>query len=361
MPDARDRRVLITGGAGFIGRALSADLLRQGFDVTVADRLDPQVHGADSPTWLSREVRFLPADMTSFETARALIRTERPEVLLHLAAETGTGQSLAQPTTHCHANVMGLATVLEAMSAEAVLPRRIVLTSSRAVYGEGAYRDDAGTFYPSSRRSVALDAQDWEPWTHSRPMAKAAPHVAADTLTRPTNVYGATKLAQEHLLTAWCEGFDVESAIFRLQNVYGVGQAVRNPYTGVLLHFIRRALGGEAPLVYEGGGIVRDFVEVTDVSRALTLGVTVAEPPSTLDIGGAQSCTLLELAAKVSELCGAPAPIATVDYRPGDVRSAQADHAAAHQALGWRPERTLDDALQPLIDHVARALGVARA
>lgn len=347
------QRVLITGGAGFIGRNL-IDALGSDREITVVDSLERQVHGDDSPTWLPPGVRFLPVDVRNRQPLDVVIREARPDVLVHLAAETGTGQSLMRPSLHCETNVVGLSNVLEACAAVDMLPSQVVLTSSRAVYGEGAWTDSDGEiFYPEGRSAAALDLGLWEPWSESRPNAHPVPHRAQSQLAQPTNVYGATKLAQENVLMAWGAGLGVATKILRLQNVYGFGQALGNPYTGVLLHFMRRAASGLSPLVFEDGRITRDFVHVKDVASALVASIDRNDRLSPTDIGSGNPRTLMEIAAIVAQIMKAPAPTITGEHRAGDVRSASADIADAKARLNWTPSWDLQVGLGALIRDLA--------
>lgn len=350
------QRVLITGGAGFIGRNLM-HALGGDREITVVDSLERQVHRDDSPTWLPPGVRFLPVDVRNRQPLDVVIREARPEILVHLAAETGTGQSLMRPSLHCETNVVGLANVLEACAAVDRLPSQVILTSSRAVYGEGAWTNSEGEiFYPEGRSITALDGGRWEPWSESHPKTLPGPHRAHVHFAQPTNVYGASKLAQENVLTAWGAGLGVTTKILRLQNVYGFGQALANPYVGVLLHFMRRAASGLSPRVFEDGLITRDFVHVKDVASALAASIDRNGGLRATDIGSGEPKTLMEVASLVSEIMNAPPPTITGEHQAGDIRSASADIADANTRLNWTPSWDLDVGLAALIGD----LGFAR-
>jgi dTDP-L-rhamnose 4-epimerase len=350
-------RVLITGGAGFIGCRLASSLLAEGHDVDVLDNLHPQVHdGRRLPLDLPADARFVPGDVTAVDSWPAVLETSRPDVIVHLAAETGTGQSLTQPTRHASVNVLGTAALIEALERARHRPSHIVLASSRAVYGDGAWvSDDAESpFYPGQRTAVMLEAAQWD---HRSPAGLPARPVAARAdLTRPdpTNVYAATKLAQEHILSAWCQARSVDLSVLRLQNVYGPGQSVTNSYTGVLTFFARTAVEGGVIDVYEDGDIVRDFVYVGDVVAALSS--CVARPGTrTLDVGSGRRTTINEVAAMVAALCDAPGPKVSGRYRHGDVRAAWCDISRSEAAIGYRPVTTLESGLQSLVEWVPGA------
>jgi len=344
-------RVLITGGAGFIGCRLAASLLDRGDEVAVVDNLHPQVHPHRVvPDDLPEGVRFLPGDVTAVEAWPAILAAARPDTIVHLAAETGTGQSLTEPTRHAGVNVLGTAALIEAVEQTGTHVEQIVLASSRAVYGDGAWQtDDGRTFYPGQRTAAQLEAGRWD-YTHpdgtpAHPLASSA----ETTVPHPTNVYAATKLAQEHLLSAWCQARDVPLSVLRLQNVYGPGQSVTNSYTGVLTFFARTALNGGAIDVFEDGEIVRDFVYVDDVVAALR--AAVARPASRLvDIGSGTATTIGAIGATVAEMCDAPDPVISGRFRHGDVRAASCTIDAATVDLGYTPTWSVEDGIRAVLD-----------
>nr|WP_318289438.1 NAD-dependent epimerase/dehydratase family protein [Paraburkholderia sp. BL8N3] len=267
------RTCLVTGGAGFIGCAISSTLVRHFDRVVALDNMHPQIHATpDRPARLDPKVELVVGDVTLSETWNSLLQTVKPDVVIHLAAETGTGQSLTEGTRHAMVNVVGTTQMLDAFVRFESVPRRIVLTSSRAVYGEGAWQDAAGTItYPGQRSKVQLEQGVWD-----FPGLKCLPFEATRTQPRPTSIYGATKLTQEMVLSAWALSFGVEVGLLRLQNVYGPGQSLSNPYTGIVSLFARLARGGKSIPLYEDGEIVRDFVFIDDVSEAVT-GIATAK------------------------------------------------------------------------------------
>ena len=308
-------KVTVTGGAGFIGCHVVTALIERGHDVLVIDNLHPQVHARRDvwPERLPRTALMFRNDIA--EPSTWTVGKWEAETVVHLAAETGTGQSMTELSRHTHTNVTGTAVMLEALDTT-VEPERIVLASSRAVYGDS----------PNDARSA------------SGP--------------RPISVYAATKLAQEHLLSSWCANRPTDAVILRLQNVYGPGQSLSNPYTGIIPIFAGYALRGEPIPVYEDGMMTRDFVHVSDVTEALVAATESKLDPSdtAYDIGTGRATTVLELATMIAGYFDAPAPIVTGYYRPGDVR-----HAVASQAFPPDP-RSLTDMLPPLLEEIRSAL-----
>lgn len=332
--------VIVTGGAGFIGCALSSQLSEFGLPVVAVDNLHPQIH-ADSkrPDALDQAVHLHVGDVTEAETWDQVLAKWRPTIVIHLAAETGTGQSLTEATRHAHVNVVGTTAMLDAFSARGLVPEHVLLASSRAVYGEGAWRDaDGTTFYPPPRSHEVLARSQWNPASPSGTgAASPLPHRAASVFPNPTSVYGATKLAQEHILAAWCGAMQVPLSVFRLQNVYGPGQSPFNAYTGIITLFHRIARKGQALDIYEDGAIGRDFVFIDDVVAALAAGLRA--PPvgvRTLDVGSGVVTTIADAARAIAAMHDAPEPQVSGKFRDGDVRWAVADAAPLAESLDVR-------------------------
>jgi dTDP-L-rhamnose 4-epimerase len=311
-------RVLVTGGAGFIGTALAQRFSDTSDRWVAVDSLLEQVHGTDPELSLPAGVELVRADVRDRDALGAVVREVDPTVVIHLAAETGTGQSLDEPSRHTDVNVTGTAILLEALTPQP--PRRLVLTSSRAVYGEGTWlAHDGSRILPGPRTRGMLEAGQWD-----FPGLTATSSRWDRSTPNPSNVYGATKLAQEHLFTAWAASRAVATSILRLQNVYGPGQSPINPYTGITTLFVRLARAGRVIPVYEDGRIIRDFVFIDDVVQAL--GSAASTEGSVLaDVGSGIATSIGQMASLVAAMQGAPAPEVTGQFRLGDVRNAHVD------------------------------------
>jgi len=351
--------ILITGGAGFIGTTLARQLVAAGQSPLVVDSLHPQVHkNAGRPERLPEQVELWPLDVTVPSGWDAVLKLVRPTTIVHLAAETGTGQSLSEATRHSSVNVVGTTQLLDALTRADHVPDHIILASSRAVYGEGAWEVDGEIYYPAGRSHEQLAAGQWDCMDRQGRIGAPRPAVAGETRTEPTNIYAATKLAQEHILRAWGAARGCGVSVLRFQNVFGVGQALDNPYTGVLSIFTAQALGGGTLDVYEDGNIFRDFVYVDDVASALSAAISA--PPKgarTLDIGSGESTTILDVARKIAELAGAPAPTVSGAFRDGDVRAALCSISAARAEIGYTPTWTLARGLEALVEGAREVLG----
>jgi dTDP-L-rhamnose 4-epimerase len=341
---------LVTGGAGFIGCAISSRLSKLFDRVIVVDSLHPQIHvSRRRPDSLCKSAELIVADITEPQTWDQLLSDCSPDTIIHLAAETGTGQSLSEASRHSHTNVTGTATMLDALLRHRTIPRRFILASSRAVYGEGAWRsfNDNVVFYPGQRSREQLAAGRWD--FDGEPLAMEAGQVHPS----PVSVYGATKLAQEHILASWCDAAGSELMILRLQNVFGPGQSLINSYTGIVSLFCRLGKGGKSIPLYEDGMMLRDFVLIDDVAAALILATY--KPLGTervVDIGGGVPITVKHLAQQIAEIYSAPEPHFSGEYRYGDVRHAFSKAQGTGKGLGWEPEVSLRNGLHSLVDWI---------
>lgn len=356
MTTAQPRVALVTGGAGFIGSAISGPLADAFDEVVVVDNLHPQIHpGSVRPAELDERVRLVQRDITEESTWDQVLSEVTPDVVVHLAAETGTGQSLAESTRHGLVNVVGTTRMLDALQKLDRRPERIVLTSSRAVYGEGAWRRaDGNLFYPGVRNTQMLDRGQWD-FADAEPTAMRADEV----MPSPASVYGATKLAQEQIVRFWADAYGVDAAILRLQNVYGPGQSLINPYTGIMSLFCRLAKAGTSIPLYEDGEVRRDFILIDDVASAVVAATLRGTGgPDAVDIGSGETQTIATAATLISEYYGAPSPHVTGQFRHGDVRHAWADVDPARERLGWEPRFSLREGVEQLARWIDDQQGV---
>ncbi|MER9652417.1 NAD-dependent epimerase/dehydratase family protein [Mesorhizobium sp. M0152] len=347
---------VVTGGAGFIGCALSTKLADRFGRVIVVDNLHPQIHAEQKrPAALDPRVELLIADVTEASAWARVLEIARPEVVVHLAAETGTGQSLTEASRHAVTNVVGTTRMLDAFAAVSHVPERFVLASSRAVYGEGAWRSKkAGEVtYPGQRSKQQLERAEWD-----FPGLEPLPMVAEKTIPNPTSIYGATKLTQEQILRAWALSFGTAVNVLRLQNVYGPGQSLTNSYTGIVSLFIRMAKEGKSIPIYEDGDIGRDFVFIDDVASALDKATATDLAQSlAYDVGTGSKTTVLDLARVVAKRYGAPEPHVNGMFRNGDVRCAVANIDRTVRELEWRPLKSVDEGIGQLSEWIDSQIG----
>jgi dTDP-L-rhamnose 4-epimerase len=352
--------VVITGGAGFIGKRLALNLLKTGHEVTVFDNLQPQVHSDPDATvseLINAGAIFIHGDVLDPDAVLEAVFAARPKIVIHLASETGTGQSYDLPAHYCNVNVTGTARLVEAIRtarADGIDVRRVILASSRAVYGEGAGLDPDGRVVAFVQRNPADMARgDFAAKDALGGNVTPIPSSSALTAPIPASIYASTKLMQEYVL---CQGFyqsPVEVSILRLQNVYGAGQSINSPYTGVLSIFAKQLLDGSTLNIYEDGEIVRDFVHVSDVVTAFSKLCDVAKAPSeVLDIGSGEASSILNVARMMISTLGLDGDRLRISgqFRPGDVRYAVANIAAAKSLLGWAPGVSLADGVNEILE-----------
>ena len=352
-------RVLVTGGAGFIGRGLVKKLLASGRDVTVLDAMVEAVHGPDAaPPPEIEGARFVRGDVRDADAWRTALHDV--ELIYHLAAETGTGESMYRAHHYVAVNVGGTALLCDLVGGFEGPARRVVVASSRAIYGEGPYRCAAhGIVHPEPRPRERLAAGQWDPSCPTCGLTLEPRPAGAGTPARPASVYGLTKRDQEELLLSLLPPRGVQVVALRLQNVYGPGQSLRNPYTGILSIFAVRLLDGEGVAVFEDGRESRDFVHVDDVvesflrAGAVPLGAGGVEPAGALvlDVGSGRATSVLEAARLLAEACGADADRIQVtgEYRVGDIRHAFCDSGALRDALGLAPSMPLAEGIRGLV------------
>ena len=346
--------VLITGGAGFIGRYVSEELLRRGHRVRALDSLIEQVHGAGGrPEALAAEVELIEADIRDGGAVAGALRGV--DSVIHLAAEVGVGQSMYEVERYTSTNDVGTAVLFERLIDQPV--RRVVTASSMSIYGEGLYRDADGRLIEDAARQPLRDGQaQWEPLDgQGRPLVP----LATPEWKRPnlSSIYALNKYVQECTTHIMGRPYGIESVCLRLFNVYGPGQALSNPYTGVLAIFASRLLNGQAPMVFEDGEQRRDFVHVRDVARAfadaLALDGAVGE---TLNVGSGEHRTVNEVARELARAMGKNRiePEIVGKSRTGDIRHCFCDTARARERLGFAAREDFADGLAELAEWVGR-------
>ena len=348
-------RVLITGGAGFIGSHLADELLREGYVVRALDNLSPQVHGQDAhpPDYLDPSVEVVVGDVRDPSVVRDAL--QGVDGVFHLAAAVGVGQSMYEIAEYTSVNNLGTAVLLEALVKSPV--RRLVVASSMSLYGEGLYRDSEGQVQSRVRRDrEQLLRGDWEVsgadgrWLSPIPTPEEKePDLAS--------VYALSKYDQERLCLMTGEAYGLPVVALRFFNVYGPRQALSNPYTGVMAIFGARYLNGRPPLIFEDGEQRRDFVSVHDVARACRLAYETEEVQGEVfNVGSGRSFSILELAGRMGRVLGFPhiEPEVTGEYRVGDIRHCFADITKARNRLGYEPRVEIEEGLAELAEWIPR-------
>jgi dTDP-L-rhamnose 4-epimerase len=351
-------QVLVTGGCGFIGRHVAAELIEAGHRVRLYDAMIDQVHG-DSENATPPEAEIVRGDVRDPERVAAALRG--CDAVIHLAAEVGVGQSMYEIARYVATNDLGTAVVLEAIAAHPV--QRLVVASSMSIYGEGRYILPDGRGFDAARRDAAALRQGvWEP---SGPEGERLEAVPTDEGKRPdlASIYALTKYCQERAVLMFGTTYDIPAVALRLFNVFGAGQALSNPYTGVLANFASRLANGQRPTIFEDGRQRRDFVHVRDVSRAFRLALeTEAAAGSALNIGSGRCYSIADVAHLLAEAMGTPElqPEVLGRFRAGDIRNCFADIGQARALLGFEPTHRLEESLDEFVTWVREQPSVDR-
>jgi dTDP-L-rhamnose 4-epimerase len=354
-------RVLITGGAGFIGSHAANSLLAAGYEVRLLDNLAPQVHGAQRhrPSYLNKDAELIVGDVTDAIAVERALRGA--DMVLHLASSVGVGQSMYDIASYVRTNELGTAILLEALSKRPV--QRLVVASSMSIYGEGlCCSADGATLAPAERPDVQLKKAQWELRDdQGRPLQPMpTPETKQPSLR---SIYALNKYAQERMCLITGRAYGVPVLALRFFNVFGPHQALSNPYTGVLAIFAARLLNNRPPLVFEDGRQRRDFVHVQDVAHACLLALESNHSDDVFNIGSGRSRTIQSVACDLARVMGRPAiaPEITGKYRAGDIRHCFADIDKSRTLLGFESRVAFQDGLDELARYLADQIAEDRA
>jgi dTDP-L-rhamnose 4-epimerase len=344
------RKVLVTGGAGFIGSHLVDALLRRGDSVRVYDNLAPQVHPAGRPDCLTDDVEFVRADIRDVDRLRDAVRNV--DVIFHLAAAVGVGQSMYQIAHYMEVNTQGTANLLQVLLDTRLKLEKLVVASSMSIYGEGRYLcSECGEVAPPVRPQQQLLNKQWETLCPacSRPLSP----VATDE-SKPlqcSSIYSLSKKDQEEMVLLFGRTYGLPVVAMRYFNIYGSRQALSNPYTGVAAIFASRLLNRRVPLIFEDGRQQRDFVSVHDVVHANLLAMECEQARGmALNVGSGEPVTIADVARMLSSALGTAIPSEiTGKYRAGDIRHCFADISAAERVLGYKPRVRFADGIRELV------------
>ncbi|MFX8859291.1 NAD-dependent epimerase/dehydratase family protein [Acinetobacter baumannii] len=346
------KNVLITGGAGFIGSNLALKLMSKGYNVTVLDNLSPQIHGDNpkesSPLFLSikDKVNFILGTVTSKSDWELALKDQ--DAIIHLAAETGTGQSMYEVQKYVDVNINGTALMLDLLVNNSYPVKKVIVASSRSIYGEGKYiSKELGVVYPTQRTADYMDQKDFEVKYNGSSELKL---VATDEESKihPSSVYGITKQNQEQMVLTVCSSMGIAGVAFRYQNVYGPGQSLKNPYTGILSIFSTQIKNGNKINIFEDGKESRDFVYIDDVVEATILGLEKEEANNQVfNVGTGVATSVLTVADQLVRNYNMDVPvIISGNYRLGDIRHNYADLSKIRKYLGFEPKISFEDGIK---------------
>ncbi|MEG0467808.1 MAG: SDR family NAD(P)-dependent oxidoreductase [Mucinivorans sp.] len=346
------KNILITGGAGFIGSNLALKLIAKGYKVTVLDNLSPQIHGENpeqtSPLYLSvkDKVTFIKGTVTSREDWEKALSDI--DAIVHLAAETGTGQSMYEIEKYTTVNIGGTSLMLDILTNTKHSVKKVVVAASRAIYGEGRYLSkEKGYVYPLSRTDDYMSRGDFECKYEGCNEPLELVGTTEDSAIHPTSVYGITKQMQEQLVMCVCPTIGIAPVTFRYQNVYGPGQSLSNPYTGILSIFSTRIKNGNPLNIFEDGKETRDFVYIEDVVDATILGLEKESANGhSFNVGTGVATDVLTVANTLIEKYGIKVDVTVGgNYRLGDIRHNFADITLAKTLLGFAPKWSFSDGI----------------
>lgn len=341
----RMKNILITGGAGFIGSNLALALIEKGYNVSVLDNLSPQIHGEDAEansflfSKIKKKVTFIKGSVTAKEDWIKALSGQ--DAIVHLAAETGTGQSMYEIEKYCAVNIGGTSIMLDLLANHPHTVQKVVIASSRSIYGEGKYWSEElnSAVYPKHRTDRYMSSGDFE--VKYKGLSKPLQLVATDEESKihPSSVYGITKQNQEQMIMTVCPTIGIAPVAFRYQNVYGPGQSLSNPYTGILSIFSTLIRNGKDINIFEDGKESRDFVYIDDVVTATILGIEKAESDGEVfNVGTGEAIDVITVADELIKNYGIATKVnISGNYRLGDIRHNYADLTKIKKILGFTP------------------------
>ena len=349
------KKVLVTGGAGFIGSHLVDALLRRGDSVRIYDNLTPQVHPAGLPDYLARDVEFIRGDIRDPDRLCDAVRNV--DIIVHLAAAVGVGQSMYEIAHYIGANTQGTANLLQALLDTKIKIEKLIVASSMSIYGEGRYWCAAcGVVAPPVRSLRQLLRKEWD---------TLCPHCGLKLAPIPTDeskplqcssMYALSKKDQEEMALLFGRTYGLPVVAMRYFNIYGPRQALSNPYTGVAAIFASRLLNRRVPMVFEDGRQMRDFVSVHDVVQASLLAIERKQADGmALNVGSGEPVTIEQVARVLAAALDTAIPAElTGKYRAGDIRHCFADISAAERVLGYKPKVGFAEGIRELVHWLRR-------
>jgi len=352
------KKVLVTGGAGFIGSNLSLELIKQGFEVTVLDNLSPQIHGENAEETselflnIKNKVKYIKGTVTSEEDWVKAI--EGQDIIVHYAAETGTGQSMYQITKYVDVNINGTAIMLDILVNKKNTVKKVVLASSRALYGEGKYfSEELGFVYPEARLDENMSRGKFEAtFLGSTDLKLLA--TDEDSKIQPASLYGITKQNQEQMILTTCKSLGIAAVSLRYQNVYGPGQSLKNPYTGILSIFSTQIKNGNEINIFEDGLESRDFVYISDVVDATILAIKNEKADNKIyNVGSGVATNVTTVAETLLNKYNSKVGYKiTGNYRLGDIRHNFADLNRIKRDMGFTPKVNFEQGISQFVDWV---------
>ena len=352
-------KILITGGAGFIGSNLALKLKALGNEIVVLDNLNKQIHGEDyekSYTYnlIKNKVKFIKGDVKD-KSAWNKVLTHDIDYVIHLAAETGTGQSMYDVENYINTNIGGTAILLDKLVNEKLKVKKVIIASSRAIYGEGKFScEQHGIVYPESRKDEDMKKGDFNIKCPICGKNVKMELTDEESKSHPTSVYGYTKKAQEELTMLVCKSIGIPAVAFRFQNVYGPGQSLKNPYTGILSIFSTQIKNGNNINIFEDGKETRDFVYIDDVTDAIILSIDNEKANyEVFNVGSGEKIDVVTIAKTlISKYNSKVKYVISGNYRVGDIKDNEADLTKITSLLGYKPKVKFKEGISNFVDWV---------
>ncbi|MDO8638378.1 MAG: SDR family NAD(P)-dependent oxidoreductase [Candidatus Daviesbacteria bacterium] len=347
----KHKKILVTGGAGFIGSFLVDELIEKGYDVRILDNLEEQVHQGQKPKYLNKKAEFIKGDVRNYDDFKKAL--DGIDAVFHLASAVGVGQSNYEIKKYVESNVLGTANLLDILVNIKNQVKKVITISSMTGYGEGNYLCATdGIVRPPLREEAQLKARDWNLYC-PKCGEKVEPVSTDETaLDFPNSIYGFSKKAQQDMALIIGKLYNIPTVVLRGFNIYGPRQSLSNPYTGVTAIFISRLKNNKEVFVFEDGLQTRDFISAHDVVRAFVLALETDKTNYKMfNIGSGKGSTILDIAETLSKLLGKSNLIKiNKDYRKNDIRHCFADITQAKKLLGWEPKVSLEEGMKELIE-----------
>lgn len=351
MKTQKYNKILVTGGAGFIGSFLVDELVGRGYDVRILDNLEEQVHGGKKPKYLNKSAKFIKGDVQDYQVLKKSLKGI--DAVFHLASSVGVGQSNYQIKKYVDVNVGGTANLLDILVNTKNKIKKLVTISSMTGYGEGNYvcKKD-GIVRPQLREVAQLQKKKWDLYCPKCGLLVKPASTDETALDFPNSIYGFSKKAQQDMALIIGKLYNIPTAVLRGFNIYGPRQSLSNPYTGVTAIFISRLKNNKEAVVFEDGLQTRDFVSVHDVARAFVAALEEEKADYQMfNIGSGKGTTILEIGETLSKLLGKKDLIrVNQDFRKNDIRHCFADISKAKKILKWEPKVSLEQGLKELIE-----------
>jgi len=343
-------KILVTGGAGFIGSFLVDKLVEEGHEVVILDNLEPQVHQGNTPSYLNKSAKFVQGSVLDYDLFKDTVADV--DIVFHEAAMVGVGQSMYQVRRYVGANIMGTAYLLDILANEKHNVKKVIVAASMSSYGEGAYKCEAcGVVSPPLRTEEQLKTRKWELTCNCGKQLTPIPSTEEKPL-QSNSIYGITKSNQEQMTLTLCQAYGIPAVSLRYFNVYGPRQSLSNPYTGVAAIFMSRIKNNNPPIIFENGLQSRDFVSVHDIVQANILAMnSSAADYEMLNVGSGATTTIKNVADVLIKLYGKDIQAEiTNKYRKGDVRHCFADISKIKNMLNFEPKVSFEQGMQELIN-----------